>query len=422
MWSITFFITMILAVAFFPIIFYHWWEKNTNKLIVSLILAFPVVWYFLKNIGFSEAIVHTMEEYIAFVVLLGALYIISGGIHLKGDIQATPKTNTLFLGIGAILSNLIGTTGASMLLIRPLINTNSERDYKMHTIIFFIFLVSNIGGSLLPIGDPPLFLGFLKGVPFFWTLKLFPIWIVTVAILLTIYYFWDRYIYTKKEKTEELLIDAVEQEKLQIEGKWNFFLLLLVVLSVIFLNNEYFPNLPMFSREIVMTLLTIISLVMTPKNIRKENHFSFYPILEVAAVFIGIFLTMIPVIMILKAKGATIHLTKPWEYFWLTGSLSSFLDNAPTYLTFFSLAQGITLHLGISTNIVANIYEPLLKGVSTGAVFMGAMTYIGNAPNFMVRSISEASKIKMPSFFGYMKYSIGILVPVFILINVIFLL
>jgi Na+/H+ antiporter NhaD/arsenite permease-like protein len=178
----------------------------------------------------------------------------------------------------------------------------------------------------------------------------------------------------------------------------------------------------MFSREIVMTLLTIISLVMTPKNIRKENHFSFYPILEVAAVFIGIFLTMIPVIMILKAKGATIHLTKPWEYFWLTGSLSSFLDNAPTYLTFFSLAQGITLHLGISTNIVANIYEPLLKGVSTGAVFMGAMTYIGNAPNFMVRSISEASKIKMPSFFGYMKYSIGILVPVFILINIIFLL
>jgi Na+/H+ antiporter NhaD/arsenite permease-like protein len=312
----------------------------------------------------------------------------------------------MFLLVGAVIANFIGTTGASMLLIRPLLQTNRERKHIAHIPIFFILLVSNVGGSLTPLGDPPLFMGYLKGVPFFWTLRLFPIWLLMVCSIAVIFYVFDRKAYAQETKAS-LAEDKSRIEPLSIVGKRNFFWLGLVLASVFF---------PFPYREAGFLTAVILSLVTTPKAAHKANEFTFNPIVEVAVLFAGIFVVMVPALLILKEHGSSLGITKPWQFFWLTGLLSSFLDNAPTYLTFFSLGQGLNL----PGEGVLGIPHLFLEAVSVGAVFMGANSYIGNGPNFMVKAIAEEYKIKMPSFFGYMGYSFAVMIPLYIIVTLIF--
>lgn len=428
-WTVIPFIFILLSIAVLPIASHttmHWWEDNNNKLIVAIALGacsfFPLVYF-----GWFHTIVHTIVfEYIPFIVLLGSLYYISGGIVLRGDIEATPLNNTLFLIVGTFLSSFIGTTGASMLLIRPILNTNSERKHVVHTVIFFIFLVSNIGGSLTPLGDPPLFLGYLQGVPFTWTFKLFPEMLLASVILLIIYFIWDSIKY-KSEAIKDIKKDKSQIVPISLSGQVNFIWLLGVIFSVAFINKNYFPEIEEnhllgFSREIIMLIMVILSIYTSKKRDREANKFTLHPIAEVAYLFIGIFICMIPALILLESNGKALGITEPWQFFWATGLFSSVLDNAPTYLTFLSLAKG---YLGYTTvqQILANpAAEALLKAISVGSVFMGANSYIGNAPNFMVKSVAEENKIKMPSFGAYMLFSFGILFPIFILLTFVFFL
>lgn len=434
-WSVVPFVVILLCIAVLPISTHkiaHWWEHNNNKLLMSGFLgtiSFVILLSF--DTGYLHKVFHTIIfEYVPFIILLGSLFYISGGIVLKGDIKATPVNNLLFLIVGAFLASLIGTTGASMLLIRPLLKTNSERKHVVHTIIFFIFMVSNIGGSLTPLGDPPLFLGYLKGVPFTWTFGLFPEMIFAITCLSIIYLIWDTIQY-KKETNIDIKKDVSQIEPISIEGQVNFLWLLGIVLSVAFINENYIPAIKEnpwigFIREGVMICLILGSLFTTPEGSREKNKFTLSPIQEVAYLFIGIFLTMIPALILLETRGGELGVTQQWQFFWASGAFSSVLDNAPTYLTFLSLAQG-TLKIGNNVaevlngqTIVLPQLAPFLKAISVGSVFMGANTYIGNAPNFMVKSVSEENKIPMPSFGGYMLYSMGILVPLFIVITFIF--
>lgn len=405
LWSLSPFVCMLIAIAIFPLIHGQWWENNKNKALVSLVLGIPVGIYFL--FADRHQLVHTAMDYISFIILLGSLFTISGGILLRGNPRGTPMINTIFLFVGAVVANLIGTTGASMLLIRPLLRTNDARRHIKHIPIFFIFLVSNIGGSLTPLGDPPLFLGYLQGVPFFWTLRLLPLWTMAVGTVLLIFYLFERQAW-KREAPVDIVRDEIRKEPIRIDGKLNL-LWFLGVLAAVFIPMPY--------REITMVSMAYLSYRFTAREIRVQNRFTFYPIKEVAVLFAGIFATMIPALLILKARGAEIGIKEPWQFFWITGGLSSFLDNAPTYLTFFSLAQG--LDIGGST---IRIPEDILIAISSGAVFMGANSYIGNGPNFMVKSICEEAGINIPSFFGYMLYSGLILIPVFILITAAFFL
>ncbi|MBI2341018.1 MAG: sodium:proton antiporter [Deltaproteobacteria bacterium] len=394
---VTPFVLMLLGIAILPLALPHFWEKNLNKALVALGIALPTAVYLIAHD--PHALLHTGLEYFSFISLLAALFVVSGGIALDGDLRATPTVNTAFLAIGAVLASIIGTTGASMLLIRALLHTNRERHHVKHIPIFFIFVVSNIGGLLTPIGDPPLFLGYLRGVPFFWTLKLFPIWLLLNGALLALFYLIDRIAYSKETK-KDLTADRRHVEPLKLIGSINFLLLAGVVLCV-FLPTPY--------REGVMLSLALLSLKVTPQRARQKNRFNFHPIVEVAVLFAGIFIAMVPALWLLEHHGAELGITHPAQFFWLAGSLSSFLDNAPTYLTFFSLAQG--LHLPNAS--VVGITEPILLAISAGAVLMGAVTYIGNGPNFMVKAISDHAGIKTPSFFGYMLWSVGILIPLF---------
>ncbi len=423
LWTTGFFVAMLLSVAAFPLVAEHWWHKNLNKFIVSIVLSVPVLLYLLANGGINE-IEHAAEEYFAFIVLLGSLFVISGGILVEGDIRATPLINTGFLALGGLLASIMGTTGASMLLIRPLLRTNSERKYTLHTPIFFIFVVSNVGGLLTPLGDPPLFLGYLRGVPFEWTLTLWKEWAFVVAILLAIYFVLDTRAYTK-ESLGSLAKDIRQVEPLRVRGLLNFVWLLGVVLAVAFMNEKYIGDAAhYFAREWTMIAMAGLSWILTPKLLRERQDFNFAPITEVAVLFIGIFVTMIPALMLLEEKGADLGLTQAWQFFWSTGVLSSFLDNAPTYLTFFSLAQSSTAELHALypvMEMIQRIPTNILASISLGAVFMGAMTYIGNGPNFMVKAIAEANGVKMPSFFGYMRWSLLILLPVFAMVSVLFL-
>jgi Na+/H+ antiporter NhaD/arsenite permease-like protein len=349
---------------------------------------------------------------------------------LRGDLRATPKNNTAFLGIGAVLASFVGTTGASMLLIRPLLQTNRERRHVAHTVIFFIFLVSNIGGSLLPIGDPPLFLGYLRGVPFFWTLGLVKEWFFCVTVLLVIYFVWDTWMYRKESPLEKLL-DRELTEPMRVNGGLNFVWLLGVVAAVAFIRpgEPFFGmfqdgGVPEYAREAVMLVLVGLAWILTPGENRQYNQFNFVAIVEVAVLFLGIFVTMQAPIEILRIEGPKLGLTQPHQFFWATGALSSFLDNAPTYVVFFETAGALNNAAGPGIlDLIGggHIRQDLLVGISLGAVFMGANTYIGNGPNFMVKSIAEESGVKMPSFFGYMFYSVGILVPVFVLVMILFL-
>jgi Na+/H+ antiporter NhaD/arsenite permease-like protein len=425
-WTVIPFAILLLCIAIMPIASHkiaHWWENNYNKLIISGVLSIISLFILLPK-GYSHEVIHQLVfDYIPFIVLLTSLFYISGAIVLRGDIEAKPINNLIFLLVGSFLASFIGTTGASMLLIRPLLKTNSDRKIKVHTVIFFIFMVSNIGGSLTPLGDPPLFLGYLKGVPFEWTFKLLPEMLIAIAILGVIYFIWDTIAYGK-ENIKDIKRDKTNIQPISLGGVVNFIWLVGIIICAAFLNEKYIPAIKEnhalgFIREAGMILFMVLSKVTSDAKLRVENKFTFHPIQEVAFLFIGIFITMIPALVLLKANGPALAevIKEPWHFFWATGFFSSILDNAPTYVVYLEMVQA-TKGINIPTLIAE--HEIFLKAISVGAVFMGANTYIGNAPNFMVKSVAEETGIKMPSFGGYVVYSVGILVPLFILLTFIF--
>lgn len=489
LWTVAPFAILLLCIAVLPLIpaTEHWWESNLNRFIVAAVLGAITLGYYAFLCDFPVALhwpTHheiaadagplakggavfvnaIIGEYISFIVLLFALFSIAGGIRISGNLVASPKTNVGFLAVGSLLASFVGTTGAAMLLIRPLLETNKERKYKIHTIVFFIFCVCNVGGCLLPIGDPPLFLGYLRGVAFLWTFNLWKQWLFVIGALIVLYYLADSLYFYRKESAEDKAQDAANEASLDVRGLCpNLFCLLGVILAVMLLDpgqeflslfgvkTNWYP--PMFLREVVQLLLVAISFLFGSNAIRKENEFNFGAIIEVAALFFGIFLCMQAPLQILNAKGADVSkavhqvgskigLNEPKEFFWSSGSLSSVLDNAPTYVVFFETAKAAAEgklaavkaagDAETAAQIEAELSEgeqaagvripiALLIAVSLGSVFMGAMTYIGNGPNFMVKAIAEQSGVKMPSFFGYMGYSFGILLPVLIVMTIIFL-
>lgn len=431
-WAMIPFGMMLLAIAIGPIVAEKWWESNLNKLIVSAVLGVPVAIFMVVQ-GLTHSLVDTIFfDYLPFIILLLALFVITGGIHLKGDIQAKPIINTIFLAIGFALASLMGTTGAAMLLIRPVLTTNQQRKYKMHTVLFFIALVANCGGLMTPLGDPPLFMLFLRGASFTWFSTMWLPWLFAGAVLLLLYFLADTYYY-RKEDASALAADESEQQPLRLTGNLNFLWLAGVVASVAFLNAGTIPAMgeedaPLYLkylREIAMVVLMVASLLTSSKKVRYEdNKYTWAPILEVAALFIGIFTTMAPALIFLKQNAAALGLSQIWQYYYATGLLSSFLDNTPTAVAFWSMGTGLSPEImaAMDTNMVAQVPELLLKAISIGAVFFGSMTYIGNGPNFMVKAIAEENKISMPSFFGYMfKFSLIVLLPVYILVQLIFL-
>ena len=403
----------LLTIALLPVLARRWWLSLRRKAIVMTALSIPIALLLLRFD--PQRLALTVHDYVSFIVFLGSLYVISGGILLTGDLRATPAVNAAFLVVGAVLSNLIGTTGASMLLIRPLLRTNDERTHTSHIPIFFIFLVSNIGGLLTPLG-PPLFLGFIRGVPFAWTLRLWPQWLFAVAALTIVFLAIDTVMF-RREPRHARILDLERVTPLHLTGGWNFLPLGGVVALVMFISSPW--------REGGMVLLSILSWFVTPRGVHSRNHFTTRPLEEIAILFLGIFLTMAPALAILEARGGALPLTKSWHFFWATGVLSSFLDNAPTYLTFSSVAMGIFHISGEGTRALIPLLqdprgEMILRAISTGAVFMGANTYIGNGPNFMVKAICEDRGHRMPTFLGYMAWSMGILIPLFIAITLIF--
>lgn len=441
-WAMIPFVFMLLAIAVAPMIAEKFWESNLNKLIVSAILGVPVAIFMLikgdmmidpSGMTMATSLVDTVFfDYVPFIILLLALFVITGGIHFGGDLKATPLINTGYLALGFVLASLMGTTGAAMLLIRPLLKTNQQRQHKMHTVLFFIALVANCGGLMTPLGDPPLFMLFLRGAEFTWFASMWAPWLFTGVILLAMYFAADTYCY-RREEWVNLSADVREAEPLCIKGGINFVYLVGVVACVAFLNAGTIPAMgaedaPLYIkylREIALLVLMGLSLLTTPHAIRYDkNHYTWTPILEVAALFIGIFVTMAPALIFLKQNASSLGLTHIWQYYFSTGLLSSFLDNTPTAVAFHSMATGLSPEVmaSLDTNIVAGIPELLLKAICIGAVFFGSMTYIGNGPNFMVKAIAEEHQIKMPSFFGYMiKFSLIVLLPVYVIVWLIFL-
>jgi Na+/H+ antiporter NhaD/arsenite permease-like protein len=431
-WSMIPFGLMLLIIAVAPLIVAEWWDKNRHKLAVSLLLAIPTAVCLVMG-GMAKELEHQLlSDYIPFIILLLALYVITGGIHLSGDIKAKPWVNTAFLALGWFLASIMGTTGAAMLLIRPLLTTNQQREHKVHTVLFFIALVANCGGLLTPLGDPPLFMLFLRGAEFSWFASLFPQWLFIGAILLLLYFITDSFFY-KKEHWTAISADAREHQPLRVQGKTNLVYLLFVLLTVAFVHPGVIPQMAdaqahlwiKYLRELILVLLTLMSLHTTKRQVRyKLNKFSWAPINEVAVLFFGIFVTMTPALAYLNANATTLGLSHTWQFFYATGALSSFLDNTPTAVALHSVASGLTPDqlAMFGNNIVAGIPEVLLQAICLGAVLFGAMTYIGNGPNFMVKAIAEESGVKMPSFFGYMfKFSLIVLLPVYILMQLIFL-
>lgn len=441
LWMIPFGI-MLLSIAVGPLIAPKLWESNLTKLIVSIVLGIPVVVFMLVK-GLSGELINTVFfDYVPFIILLLALFVITGGIHLSGDIKAKPWVNTLFLAVGFVLASLMGTTGAAMLLIRPVLATNQQRQYKIHTVLFFIALVANCGGLMTPLGDPPLFMLFLRGASFTWFSTMWMEWLFTGSILLLLYFMADCWYYYKKESWVALSADTREIEPLRITGKLNFVWLLGIVASVAFINQGMIPAMgaedaPIYLkylREIAMLIFMGLSLLTTSKKTRYEdNKYTWTPIIEVAALFIGIFVTMAPALIYLEQNAARLGFNHVWQFYYSTGLLSSFLDNTPTAVAFHSMALGLPESVAAAAagivdgelngvTFVAGVPEMMLKAISIGAVFFGSMTYIGNGPNFMVKAIAEESGIKMPGFFGYMiKFSLIILLPIYILGQVLFL-
>ena len=427
LWALIPFALMLLSIAVLPLAAPEWWESNLHNLLVAVALAMPAGVYLVEN-GLGGRLEHQMLfDYLPFIILLCSLFVVTGGIAIEGDIEATPKMNTLILAVGFLLASFMGTTGAAMLLIRFIININKQRTHKTHTVLFFIALIANCGGVLTPLGDPPLFLLYLRGANFTWFLSLLPEWLFTGTALLTIYYFTDRYLHGK-EPSEALIADKTEVSKLRLSGGINVLYLLAVIAAVSFVNQSYIPsmgdeNAPLyvkFLREIVLVAIILLSVFTTDRRARERNNFTWGPIVEVGFLFIGIFATMTPALLFLDTHAAKLGLHSPWQFFYGAGSLSAFLDNAPTAVAFHTVAKGLPQ---IPDAVyVAGIPQALLKAIALGSVFFGSMTYIGNGPNFMVKAIAEQSGIKMPGFFGYMvKFSLVVLLPVYVLTQLIFL-
>jgi len=421
---------VLLSIAVLPLLVPFFWHHHFGKITAAWSLAFlvPFAYAFGPAVAGVNFIHALLAEYIPFILLLTALFTVAGGIFIRGNLHGGPGLNTAILAIGAVLASVMGTTGASMLLIRPLIRANDNRKHNYHIVVFFIFIVSNAGGSLTPLGDPPLFLGFLKGIDFFWTAQhIFPETLFLVGTLLVLFYGLDWWYYHRRE--EVLPLDPTpDSTRIGFDGGVNFWLLGLIAALVLLSGMWKSPlvfnlfgtevGLPGLVRDAGLIAVTFVSLWITPGQVHKDNQFSWGPMQEVAKLFAGIFLTIIPVIAMLKAgvngpfSAIIAAVTRPdgtpdpAMYFWATGILSSFLDNAPTYLVFFNTAGG-------DPQVLMNALAPTLAAISAGAVFMGANTYIGNAPNLMVRAIAEDRGVKMPSFFGYMAWSCGILVPLF---------
>jgi Na+/H+ antiporter NhaD/arsenite permease-like protein len=418
------FVVLLLAIAILPLAAGHFWHSNVSKALVSLLLAGPVVGYLLALEWHAgqpgvALLTHALVEYAEFILLLGALYTIAGGIVLQGRFHPNPWQNTLFLAVGAVLANVIGTTGASMLLVRPLLRVNHARVHHHHLPIFFIFAVSNLGGLLTPLGDPPLFLGVLRGVDFFFTLTLWPQWLVANGAVLLVFFAWD-FVGYRREKHP--IRGEDHPTLIGLRGKINLLFLAGVVAAVLLKSESIGGFLhvladpwPEVLPSALMVLMAVLSLVFTSHEERAHNRFNWEAMTEVAVLFFGIFLTMIPALILLDRRGSALGLTDAWHYFWATGSLSAFLDNAPTYLTFATVAA----HGRPLPQLM--VEQPLvLQAISAGAVFMGAMTYIGNGPNFMVKSIAEGMGYRMPSFFGYLGYSCAVLLPIFVVVTVLF--
>ena len=414
-WSLLPFVAMLLSIAVLPLCAAHWWESNRNRGLVALACGGPVA----IAMAMLEAHIlrHTAMEYLAFILLLASLYVITGGIVVRGHPQGSPAINSIILLLGAALASIIGTTGASMLLVRPLLRANHARQRKAHIMVFFIFMVSNIGGLLTPLGDPPLFLGFLRGVPFFWTLQLWPVWAFSCGFLALVFYMLDRWMVTR----EPIPVSGADTGSLQMAGAHNF-LFLGAIIAIIVASGKM--ALPTGSVEIAMLAVMLAAWACTPAALRAENAFSWTPIVEVAVVFAGIFAAMMPALALLNVHGASLGLREPWQFFWVTGLLSSFLDNAPTYLTFTTCASA---WLGTDAQQLHTMLQQpegaaLLRAISVGAVMMGANTYLGNGPNFMVRAIAEEDGVRMPHFFAYMGYSALFLLPLFAAVTYLFLL
>ncbi|MBI3785574.1 MAG: sodium:proton antiporter [Deltaproteobacteria bacterium] len=400
---------MLLGIALLPLIVPHIWEHPAAPLGLVAICSLPVI---MLAPGPQERhlLLHGIEEYIAFMALISALYVTAGGIHVSGNPRGTPHVNVIFLTIGAVAASLIGTTGASMLLIRPMLDANQERRHKVHMVIFFILIVSNSGGLLTPLGDPPLYLGYLHGVPFTFTLKLWPAWLAATGFLLLFFWLWDRRAYAR-ETPEDLQLDAEHETGIRIDGKIN----LVVAAGIIACSALGIPS-PW--RELAYSFLIALSLWLTASDVREANTFHYGPLKEVAILFLGIFITMVPALHALEEVAPHLPVGHPLGLFLMSGALSSVLDNAPTYLLFASLAAA---HAGHGTDLAAlAMHSPvLLSAVSVGSVFMGANTYIGNGPNLLVKAVAEgagAARVEMPHFFGYAGWAVSILTPVYLMV------
>ncbi|MDL2717790.1 MAG: sodium:proton antiporter [Acidobacteriota bacterium] len=393
------FAALLLSIAVLPLTVPVRWGRPGFQALVAGLAALPVAF------GRPGALGHVVPEYLSFVLLLGSLYVVTSGIRITGDIPARPATNVGLLAIGGLLASIIGTTGASMLLIRLVLEVNSERKNVSHTVLFFILVVSNVGGCLTPLGDPPLFLGYLAGVPFFWTLRLVRVWALALAALLGTYFLVERRRYAA-EPREAIRADETTRRPIRISGRWNLPLLCGIVAATAFLEAPY--------REAAYLLSAALSFPLTPRKQRTETGFSWHPILEVAILFAGIFVTMEPALAVLRERAPMLGFTRPWQFFWATGALSACLDNAPTYAAFLALARGL------GRPEVAGVPAKILEAISTGAVFFGALTYIGNGPNFLVRSIAVSRGVAMPSFFGFAARAAAVLLPLFVLITFVF--
>jgi len=431
LWSAAPFVLLLASIAVVPFIDREWWERRYPAVAVGLGLV--VVAYYLVVLENAPRLALTLYDYISFISLIGSLFVVAGGIHFNLRGKAAPWENVALLGFGALISNVLGTTGASMLLIRPYLRSNKFRVRGYH-VVFFIFVVSNVGGALTPIGDPPLFLGYLKGVPFFWVItRAWQAWLLVLAVLLTLFYIIDRYNFQKVSR--RLQAEAIEHEVVRFSGLHNSWFLVIIVAAV-------FVEKPLMLREIIMWSAALASYYTTKAEVHGKNEFNFLPLKEVAVLFLGIFATMIPALDWLELNAPALGIVTPGQFFWWTGALSSVLDNAPTYLSFLSTAMGLhggtienaahlQLILGLAQPSVTGLANPLQPGamafsgmswqfvqaISLGAVFFGAMTYIGNGPNFMVKSIAEQARAECPSFFGYVvKYAVPILLPVFYLV------
>ena len=427
-WGLIPFVLMLLSIAVLPLIpaAAHLWDRPRNQLLVALTLGVPVgLWMILA--GDPSSVWHALFEYFQFISLLLALFVVAGAIHLRGDIEARPRNNALFLIFGGVIASFIGTTGAAMLLIRPILNTNRQRKHVAHTVIFTIFVVANCGGLLTPLGDPPLFLGMLRGVPFTWTFNLFPAWLLVNAILIITYIALDKKLYAQEEP-EAIRLDKVQREPIRVDGAAHFVFFAIIILAVALAPSmdltaiengtaTFMSWVPL--REILMLGAAVGSLALGSKTVRYTyNKFTWGPILEVAAIFIGIFLTMIPALKYLGQIAPRLPLNEV-TFFWITGGLSSVLDNAPTYVTFYEIAAQLPGEPRIGFD--PGVPEIYLVAISLGAVFFGAVTYIGNGPNFMVKSVAESAGVTMPSFGGYMKWSFIYLVPLLFAVSGIFI-